>query len=202
MTITSTLGVTLGAGVPSLTPQEFARDSVILYDHAAMIAERFRRELVPIVTYMKKEGSKLIEKEHAFLGRTELHYLSSRSLGIQTIPIEEEEQFTKEAINSGKEDQGSAEKNVEATKSSGEDANPNEKVIKSVKEATKPMPLDDGDTRLANDSEMTTAELTQTTDDLLNSVKEAPKPEEDIINPPTFDPLFDSTSFYKLPYRE
>jgi len=49
---------------------------------------------------------------------------------------------------------------------------------------------------------MTTAELTQTTDDLLNSVKEAPKPEEDIINPPTFDPLFDSTSFYKLPYRE
>jgi len=91
---------------------------------------------------------------------------------------------------------------VEATKSSGEDANPNEKVIKSVKEATKPMPLDDGDTRLANDSEMTTAELTQTTDDLLNSVKEAPKPEEDIIDPPAFDPLFDSTSFYKLPYRE
>jgi len=87
MTITSTLGVTLGAGVPSLTPQEFARDSVILYDHAAMIAERFRRELVPIVTYMKKEGSKLIEKEHAFLGRTELHYLSPRSLGMLLILV-------------------------------------------------------------------------------------------------------------------
>ncbi len=80
---------------------------------------------------------------------------------------------------------------VTATKSSGEDTNPYKEVIKSVKETTKPISLKDRATRLA------TAELTQTTDNLLNSVKEAPKPEEDIINP-----LFNSTSSYKLPYRE